>query len=69
MLVFEQIAFSYTHNLRMLSNLIPEEWSIAQVEADLERLSEYAVETRYPGDPRNYIKRSRASHNGCSPPL
>ena len=49
-LVFEQIAFPYTHNLTTLSNLIPDEWSVAQAEADLERLSEYAVESRYPGD-------------------
>jgi HEPN domain-containing protein len=49
-LVFEQIAFPYTHNLTTLSNPIPDEWSVAQAEADLERLSEYAVESRYPGD-------------------
>lgn len=49
-LVFKQIAFPYTHNLTTLANLIPEEWSVSKIEADLERLSEYAVETRYPGD-------------------
>jgi HEPN domain-containing protein len=49
-LVCEQIGFPYTHNLPTLFNLIPNEWGAARVEADLERLSEYAVESRYPAD-------------------
>lgn len=49
-LVYEQIPFPRTHNLNSLFNLIPSDWKVKHVESDLERLSEYAVESRYPGD-------------------
>ena len=49
-LVCEQIAFPRTHNLNALINLVPAGWAVKDVEADLERLTEYAVESRYPAD-------------------
>lgn len=49
-LVFEQIAFPRTHNLSTLFNLIPARWRLKDVAADLERLTEFAVESRYPAD-------------------
>ena len=49
-LIFEQIEFPFTHNLRMLCQRIPETWSITAVQADLDRLSEYAVDAWYPGN-------------------
>lgn len=49
-LICQQIGFPRTHNLSTVFNLIPSDWRVKQVEADLERLSEYAVESRYPGD-------------------
>lgn len=49
-LVCEQIPFPRTHNLSTVFNLIPAHWQVREVAADLERLSEYAVESRYPAD-------------------
>lgn len=49
-LVCEQIPFPRTHNLPTIFNLIPTGWHVRSVPADLERLSEYAVEARYPAD-------------------
>jgi HEPN domain-containing protein len=49
-LVYEQIAFPRTHNMTTLVSLIPAEWRVRSVDADLERLTEYAVEARYPVD-------------------
>ena len=49
-LVFEQIEFPFTHNLDVLHQRIPETWDAKAVRADLDRLSEYAVDARYPGN-------------------
>lgn len=49
-LIFHQIEFPFTHNLATLRDLIPSGWDVKQVEANLGRLSEYAVASRYPGD-------------------
>lgn len=49
-LIFLQVEFPRTHNLNTLQELIPADWRVKHVAADLARLSEYAVEARYPGD-------------------
>lgn len=49
-LIVEQIEFPFTHNLDVLHRLIPDDWSVHTVEADPDRLSEYAIDARYPGN-------------------
>ena len=49
-LIWLQINFPYTHDLDAIFRLIPEDWVVKNVEADFYRLSEYAVDTRYPGN-------------------
>lgn len=49
-LVLEGIDFSFTHDLDALRNLLPEGWTVRTTHADLAELTEWAVETRYPGD-------------------
>lgn len=49
-LVFEQIEFPFTYNLDVLHQRIPETWETKAVQADLDRLTEYAVDVRYPGN-------------------
>lgn len=40
-----------THDLDHLRSLLPAGWRIHRTHADLARLSDHAVETRYPDDP------------------
>lgn len=47
--VFLQVDFPFTHDLNRLRDLLPEGWVIKE-KADLEELSAWAVEPRYPGD-------------------
>ncbi len=49
-LVFLQTDFPRTHDLARLRNLLPEGWTTRQARADLAGLTEWAVESRYPGD-------------------
>ncbi len=49
-LVTEGIAFPRTHDLDHLRTLVPEGRAVRYTAADLSALSEYAVDTRYPGD-------------------
>lgn len=49
-LICLQIEFPFTHHLPTLRDLIPSGWKVKHVDAALERLSEYAVASRYPGD-------------------
>jgi len=49
-LVCQQIEFPFTHNLNALHNRIPKGWHVENVEVDLARLTEYAVDARYPGN-------------------
>ena len=49
-LIAETIPFPFTHELEPPRELIPSNWAVKQVDADLERLSEYAVGACYPGD-------------------
>ncbi|HLP48486.1 MAG TPA: HEPN domain-containing protein [Candidatus Kapabacteria bacterium] len=47
-LVFKQIDFPYTHNIRSLLQLCLGEWT-AEI-ADADQLTPFAVTTRYPGE-------------------
>lgn len=49
-LVLEGVEFSFTHDLDALRNSLPDSWTIRTTHADLAELTEWAVETRYPGD-------------------
>jgi HEPN domain-containing protein len=48
--VFLQDDFPRSHDLELLINLIPEGWEVKISQVDLATLSEWAVESRYPGD-------------------
>lgn len=47
-LVYKQIDFPYTHNIRSLVQLCPGEWTAEITDAD--ELTPFAVTTRYPGE-------------------
>lgn len=49
-LVHLQLEFPRTHDLDLLRNLLPDDWRLHNQSVDLTRLSEWAVEARYPGD-------------------
>ena len=49
-LVLEDIDFLYTHDLDALRNLLPKGWTVRDTHNDLSELTEWAVESRYPGD-------------------
>ena len=49
-LVLEEVEFPFTHDLDALRNLLPGSWSVRATHPDLAELTEWAVETRYPGD-------------------
>ena len=49
-LVSGAIAFPRTHDLDLLVRLVPPGYRVRTAEADLARLTEYAVESRYPGE-------------------
>jgi HEPN domain-containing protein len=49
-LIYSQIDFRRTHDLDVLLNLLPADFDIRQKFADLAELTEWAVESRYPGD-------------------
>ncbi len=49
-LVFEQIKTPKTHDLEYLLTLIPRKWNLGKLNCNLESLTEWAVEARYPGD-------------------
>ena len=49
-LMLEEVDFAFTHDLDALRNLLPDGWSVRDTYADLAELTEWAVETRYPGD-------------------
>ena len=46
----EGVEFPFTHDLDALRNLLPDTWPVRATHADLAELTEWAVETRYPGD-------------------
>ena len=49
-LVLEGVEFPFSHDLDALRNLLPSTWQVRSDHADLAELTEWAVETRYPGD-------------------
>ena len=49
-LVLEGVEFPFTHDLDALRNRLPEGWHVRTTHADLAELTQWAVETRYPGD-------------------
>ena len=49
-LVLEGIEFPFTHDLDALRNRLPEGWPVRTAHPDLAELTQWAVETRYPGD-------------------
>ena len=49
-LVLEDIAFPFTHDLDALRNRLPDSWPVHTTHSDLAELTQWAVETRYPGD-------------------
>jgi len=49
-LIADDITVPYTHDLELLSTQVADRWSVKQVTANLGRLSEYAVDARYPGN-------------------
>ncbi len=51
-LVFLQVEFPYRHDLGLLRTYLPDGWLLKENPADLDDLSQWAVEARYPGSPR-----------------
>ena len=49
-LVFVQVEFPRRHDLDVLRNLLPDGWQVKTEHPDLAQLTEWAVESRYPGD-------------------
>ena len=49
-LVLEGVVFPFPYDLDALRNRLPENWPIHTAHADLAELTQWAVETRYPGD-------------------
>ena len=49
-LILDEVDFSFTHDLDALRNLLPGGWAVRDTHADMAELTEWAVETRYPGD-------------------
>ena len=49
-LVYEQVDFPKTHDLDALRMLVPDGWTVRELDADLSMLSAWAVEGRYPGE-------------------
>ena len=49
-LVLEGIDVPYTHDLRAIRNVLPDEWPTEIGNADLAQLTVWGAESRYPGD-------------------
>lgn len=49
-LCFLELEFGKIHNLDLLRNLLPGDWSVKGRYPDLAELTAWAVEARYPGD-------------------
>ena len=49
-LVLDQVEVPYIHDLSELRELIPPGWPLSAGPGELERLTEWASEARYPGD-------------------
>lgn len=49
-LALEGIGFSYTHDLDALCDIMPDSWFLREGRPDLSELTEWAVESRWPGE-------------------
>jgi HEPN domain-containing protein len=49
-LIYCQVDFPWRHDLEVLAALIPPGWSCGERDENLADLTEWAVESRYPGD-------------------
>lgn len=49
-LVLEGIEFPYVHDLTRLRNLLPDWWAGGPSNVELQQLTEWGAESRYPGD-------------------
>ena len=49
-LVLEGVEFPFSHDLDALRNLLPDSWMVRDVCPNLAELTEWAVESRYPGE-------------------
>lgn len=49
-LIAEQRPFPFTHNLARLLDLVPDGWSVRDLDVDTARLTYHAVTARYPDD-------------------
>ena len=49
-LVLEQIRFPHIHDLRILCDLLPDEWAVKKKRVKFSKLSSWRVNARYPGD-------------------
>ena len=49
-LMLDAVEFPFTHDLDALRNLLPAAWTVRTAHADLAELTEWGVESRYPGD-------------------
>src|SRR4051794_15919007 len=52
-LIFLQIDFPFSHDLDVLRNLLPSDWSVRARHPALAELTEWAVGARYPGEAPN----------------
>ena len=49
-LLLESIEFPFVHDLDILCDLLPEDWTVRDAYSDLSDLTEWAIEARYPGE-------------------
>ena len=49
-LTLDRVTFPFTHDLDALRNLLPAAWALRTTSADLAELTEWGVESRYPGE-------------------
>jgi len=61
--IYLQIDFPWRHDLDALRNLLPDDWQVKHEHTDLAQLTEWAVESRYPGDWNDAnLEEARASY-------
>jgi len=49
-LTLDEVTFPFTHDLDALRNLLPAAWAVHKTSGDLAELTEWGVESRYPGE-------------------
>lgn len=48
-LVLDRVGFPFSHDLRVIRNLLPDDWPAEVRGADLAQLTVWGAESRYPG--------------------